>query len=77
MSQLVYTFCFNLIIFKIEKVNHISIKEFFHISLSIFLLTLKASMAIVLLLPVILFSYVRINLKFSNIEILRLLRFFY
>ena len=73
----IYFFVLILIIFKIEKVNHISIKEFFHISIiSIFLLTLKASMAIVLLLPVILFSLCKNKfeiLKHRNFKIITFL----
>ena len=60
----IFFFILIVTILKIEKLNDVSIKEFFVLSiLSIFLLTLKASMAIVLLLPLIIFFLNRNKIK--------------
>lgn len=60
----IFFFILIIIILKIEKINHISIKEFYNISIiSIFLIMLKASMAIVLLLPITIFLLNRDKIK--------------
>lgn len=52
----IFFFILIVIFLKVERINYISLKEFFNISIiSIFLLTIKPSMAIVLLLPMTIF----------------------
>ena len=68
----IFFFILVIVILKIEKINHITVKEFFSISIiSIFLVTLKASMAIVILLPIAIFL-----LNKNKIKILKNRNFF-
>ncbi len=74
----IFFFILVIVILKIEKINHITVKEFFSISIiSIFLLTLKASMAIVILLPIAIFLLNKNKLKILKNRNFFIISFFF